>query len=457
MAIYQCNVKVIKRSAGKSSVAAAAYRAGAELHDEQIKKDYDYTRKEGVVHTEILAPADALDWVFDRGLLWNTVEKTEKRKDSQLAREVMVALPIELDQPQQLELLREFCKSEFVDRGMIADVCVHRDQDKDPKNPHAHIMLTMRTISADGHGFGDKNRAWNTKEVLQSHREAWADCANRALEAAGSGERIDHRTLHDQGIDRVPQVHLGAAVAAMKARGIPTDRGDVYDAIEAENELRVEREVEADLDRQIAEMKIKLEEEERRIKESEPQKGEVTEQTPTPIVPPTLAQVAEDNLSDDTWAELLPSQRTALIKAAEAHRQSEPSVYVQVEQWVGQAVSLRSQIKSLSDRAKSEKAALKTVEAKGQRSALNLFGVSAQVLTDARLRLQSTKAEVKQAQAVYDEVQERQAQRQQQETAHKEWSALPETKGAARVKQLRQLLPQAQGHSKTPPVRGDGR
>jgi len=274
MAIYLCSTKIISRKQGRSAVAAAAYRAGAKLYDKEIQTTHNYTKKEGVVHTEILAPSDSPDWVFDREMLWNQVEAIEKRHDSQLAREVMVALPVELGQQQQLELLKGFVESEFVGRGMVADVCVHFDLDKEEENPHAHIMLSMRDISPDG--FGKKNRSWNDKEIINHYREAWADHANRALENAGFENRIDHRTLVEQGIDRTPQIHLGQAVTAMKARGIQTERGDLYDLIEAQNELRAQRAIDADLDREIAAIKAEMSEvEKEEIKTEEEKQGEL--------------------------------------------------------------------------------------------------------------------------------------------------------------------------------------
>jgi ATP-dependent exoDNAse (exonuclease V) alpha subunit len=133
MAIYHLSVKVISRGGGRSATAAAAYRSAEHVRDRTTGQDFDYTRKAGVEHTEILAPEHAPQWVLDRAELWNRVEEAEIRKDAQLAREVEVALPIELDQETQVELIREFAKEAFVSKGMVADIAIHRDN---PENPH---------------------------------------------------------------------------------------------------------------------------------------------------------------------------------------------------------------------------------------------------------------------------------------------------------------------------------
>ncbi len=176
MAIYHLAVSVISRGAGQSAIASAAYRAGAMLRDNRLDKDFDYTRKGGIEHSEILAPENAPDWATDRERLWNEVEKAENRKDAQLARQVEVALPKELGFGKQLELVREFVKEYFVDQGMIADFSLH---DLEKHNPHTHIMLTTREVGPEG--FGKKVRAWNGKDRLLGWRESWAEHANKAL------------------------------------------------------------------------------------------------------------------------------------------------------------------------------------------------------------------------------------------------------------------------------------
>lgn len=230
MAIYHLSAQIIGRSAGRSATAAAAYRAHEKIIDERTGITHDYTRRRGDFESFIMAPDHAPDWAHDRNRLWNEVEKIEKRKDAQLAREINVALPVELTPAQQRDLIHEYVEENMVSRGMIADVAIHHDH---PENPHAHIMLTMRDISADG--FGKKNREWNpdfrfgqVKDAGKyiDWREAWANLTNEHLSFYRHETRIDHRTLEAQGIDRLPTIHEGPAVRQMEQRGIQTERGD---------------------------------------------------------------------------------------------------------------------------------------------------------------------------------------------------------------------------------------
>jgi hypothetical protein len=185
---------MISRSQGRSATAAAAYRVAERIEDRRTGLVFDYAARGGVDHTEILAPDHAPDWVYDRSELWNRVEESETRKNSQVAREVRVALPDELTHAQRLELVRDFVRSQFVDRGMVADIALHAPgRTGDERNHHAHILLTTREVDATG--FTTKNRDWNKVEVLEGWREAWARDSNVALERAGLEDRVDHRTL----------------------------------------------------------------------------------------------------------------------------------------------------------------------------------------------------------------------------------------------------------------------
>lgn len=267
MAIYHLSAKVISRAGGRSSVAAAAYRTAGRLRDDRQGVEHDYSRKGGVVHSEIMAPENAPDWMRDRDQLWNAIEAVEKRRDAQLAREIEVALPRELGRGERLELLRGFVQREFVDRGMIADVAVHEGKARDGHGqPHAHVMLTMRELT--GEGFGKKDRSWNAPDLLSGWREAWARDANRALERAGRSERIDHRSLDAQRgeaeqqlertrgggqnelalayekkvieLSREPEPKIGPSANAQEKRGIITERGDAFRAAQERNAQRQE-------------------------------------------------------------------------------------------------------------------------------------------------------------------------------------------------------------------------
>ena len=185
---------MISRSQGRSVTAASAYRVAERIEDRRTGLTFDYAAKGGVDHTEILAPDHAPDWVHDRSELWNRVEESETRKNSQVAREVRVALPDELTHAQRVALVRDYAQTQFVDRGMVADIALHAPgRAGDERNHHAHILLTTREVDADG--FTTKNRDWNKVEVLEGWREAWARDSNAALERAGVEDRVDHRTL----------------------------------------------------------------------------------------------------------------------------------------------------------------------------------------------------------------------------------------------------------------------
>ncbi len=236
MAIYHLSAKVIGRSSGRSSVAAAAYRSGERLVDERTGLVHDYTKRRDYIETWIQAPEHAPAWAREREELWNRVELSERRKDSQLCREVEVALPKELSREEQDGLVREFVREELVGRGMVADVSVHRG---DQNNPHAHVLLTTREVGPEG--FGKKAREWNARELLGVWREGWARSVNRELERAGYPARIDHRSFASRGIDREPTRHEGPTVREMEARGISTDRGALNRAVVRRNRETRER------------------------------------------------------------------------------------------------------------------------------------------------------------------------------------------------------------------------
>jgi len=255
MAIYHHSVSVVKRSSGKSAVAGAAYRAGEKIEDKRTGLTHDYTKKTGVDHSEIITPhlpTVDTNWLLDRAQLWNRVEAFEKRHDSQLAREINIAIPTELDRNEQIALVREYVRSNYIDRGMVADVNFH---DLQSNNPHVHIMLTMRDlIVANGRvEFGNKNRDWNSKNLLLEQRQSWETLANKYLAAAGYDLRIDCRSLAEQEIDRIPQIHLGKNVTALRAKGIPSERGDRYDQIDLANaQIRVQLEEVYNIENEIS-------------------------------------------------------------------------------------------------------------------------------------------------------------------------------------------------------------
>jgi len=260
IAIYHCSIKIVSRGKGKSAVAAAAYRSGEKLTNEWDGLTHDYTKKGGVVHSEILLPAHAPPAFSDRSTLWNSVELSEKSNNAQLAREVEIALPVELSGEEQTRLVREYCSSQFVSKGMIADFNLH---DTGGGNPHAHILLTMRPLDEKGAWLpkskkeyvldenGEKIRLpsgryktrkvdlvdWNNRENAEVWRRAWADLANDFLAQNNRPERIDHRSYERQGIDQIPTVHVGVSATQMEKKGIVTERGELNRSINAANRI----------------------------------------------------------------------------------------------------------------------------------------------------------------------------------------------------------------------------
>jgi hypothetical protein len=247
MAIFRLSVNIVRRSKGQSVLASAAYRAGERLNDPNRVRDHDYTRRGGIEHTEIMAPRYAPDWVqvLDkrrekdvREILWQRAEDAERRNNSQLAREVLISLPHELDSEQRKQLVRDYVERNFTSRGMVADVALHAPiPGDDPRNFHAHILLTMRDVTADGFGK-HKRRDWNDRALLNEWRKDWERTANRHLERAGRPERVDCRSNKARGIDREPQPKLGPIAHEMEKAGRRSLAGDTIRQVKERNLMR---------------------------------------------------------------------------------------------------------------------------------------------------------------------------------------------------------------------------
>lgn len=214
MAIYHLSMKVISRGKGQSAVASASYRSGEELVDEQTGEIKFYSRSV-MPENHILAPSNSPDWVTNRQRLWNEVENSESRINSRLARELQIALPLELSNEEQTNLIKNFIQKNCVDLGMVADIAIHRDH---AENPHAHVMLTTREISENG--FEKKNRNWDKKEYLADVRKNWAVEVNHELARIGSKERIDHRSYEERGLELIPTKHVGVKANQLSAEGV---------------------------------------------------------------------------------------------------------------------------------------------------------------------------------------------------------------------------------------------
>ena len=223
MAIFHLDFKIVKRSEGRSSVAKAAYHARTRITDERTGDTYDYSRRTDLYGHFILAPANAPEHIVkDSTALWNEVERVERQQNGQTARYFDVAIPTELNNDDKKKLVLEYCQKNFVDKGMIADIAFH---DLDSDNPHAHVMLTLKTIGPEG--FGKKERSWNDRKMSVLWRESWASMANSYLAAAGSSERIDHRSLqaqHEEALEKAAVALDNEEKALWLAKAAETNR-----------------------------------------------------------------------------------------------------------------------------------------------------------------------------------------------------------------------------------------
>ena len=313
MSIYHCSIKIISRAGGRSAVASAAYRAGEKLYNDETGLTHDFTKKNGVVMNEIILPEHAPKHFLNREVLWNEVQKIEKRSDAQFAREIEVAFPTEMTREEQIDCVRAYIKENFVAKGMIADWALH---DKDDGNPHAHIMLTMRGIdehekwlkkqktvfanSRDSSGrpiydpnlpaynSSDKENTskyripvldengnqktrlregkgteylwerisvpandWNDHSQAETWRASWAEHCNRYLDPE---QRIDHRSYERQGIDVVPTIHEGVTARKIESEGKTADRCQINRGIRERNKIKAQlREITTKLTQLITE------------------------------------------------------------------------------------------------------------------------------------------------------------------------------------------------------------
>ena len=263
MALFHFTVTQTKRSKGQSAIASAAYRSGEKLYSEYYGEYSDYTRKGGVICSDILLPPHALKEYADRQTLWNAVEKAERGKNAQLAYSFEISLQNEFSLEENIALAREFLFREFVSRGMTVDVSFHEKECEDggTPNPHFHFLCPIRPMEQDG-TWGIKQRReyvldeegnrirdangkyvfnavpttdWGSPETLEHWREAWAEMCNAKFAEKGLDVRIDHRSYERQGVDLLPTIHEEATVRAMEKKGIRTEKGEFNRWIKATN------------------------------------------------------------------------------------------------------------------------------------------------------------------------------------------------------------------------------
>ena len=258
------NITIIARGKvkGNSVVGAAAYQSGDKIYSEYEHEWKSGDHLERIIHKEILLPPNAPEKYRDRATLWNAVDASETKATAQTARRIIIALPKELTQEQNIEMIRNYCQTSFLDRGMIADFAVHDDEEG---NPHAHVLLTMRSLNEQGE-WNPKTRTeflldengeriqtakgkfkrrcvswdgWNDRGNCEIWRHEWEVMQNVALEKAGREERIDMRSFERQGIELAPTVHLGPAASALEKKGIHTELGDHNRIVKAVNGLLI--------------------------------------------------------------------------------------------------------------------------------------------------------------------------------------------------------------------------
>lgn len=299
MTMVHIATKSISRKAGQSAVACAAYRAGDILDDIKYGKTHDYSKKSGVMSSDIVLPFSlkALGVSVDRETLWNTAEAAESRSDSRVAREWLINLPYELSEEERHSLAISFAQKLCDDMDVIADVCIHRpvmklpfdpeakpsskrlregEENPDPRNFHAHILVTTRapiagpnkTLTFDSNlktpfEWSNKKRLAHdlpsSMQEIKRVRQMWVDTANVVL-AEYHLPLMDARSYQNQGRDQQPTIKMGVEATAMERRGIITEKGNINRAIKARNNLVVENHIkqEADNERRIRELRSGL-------------------------------------------------------------------------------------------------------------------------------------------------------------------------------------------------------
>ena len=361
MAIFHCSIKIISRSAGKSATSASAYRAGTKVYDDELGETFDYTKKRGVVFSEVLLCANAPQEFTDREKMWNSVQAIEKAKNSQLCREVEVALPVELSREEQVRLVREYIQENFTSKGMCADWALH---DKGDGNPHAHILLTVRPIKSNGewgakrkdsYALDDKGNKipvidlntgkqkigsrgrkmwerisipstdWNDQSRAEEWRKGWADACNKYLQGR---TRIDHRSYVRQGKKQLPTMHEGYVARKIAKRGKKSTIIEYNAKVRRTNDYSQATEqdlqaVEAELKQLEAELeKLKSEQKGRKKNELNARIAELLgrgSRTDSQPIPRSQTQVRTANQPIRTPEQSTESSDTdALIRQAEA-------------------------------------------------------------------------------------------------------------------------------------------
>ena len=248
--VIHWRMEILGRSGGGSVISYSAYSAGARMRDISSGNTYDWSKRQDVIFSDVMLPPNAPPQYANRETLWQAVEKIEKNKNAQLARLLVCTLPTELPRTTQIEMVQEYVQKAFVDRGMCAEINIHDDGNG---NPHAHIILTMRSMDTNGKWLTkqqkicerdadgnliyypirrqykcttQKTNDWDNQKNVELWREAWANLCNMAYVQSGIEKRVSHKSYKRQGLDLLPTKHLGSKHTAMGRRGIRTKLGE---------------------------------------------------------------------------------------------------------------------------------------------------------------------------------------------------------------------------------------
>lgn len=348
MAIFHFSMQVISRNSGRSACAAAAYRAATKIHDERTGQTHDYTRKRGVIDSAILAPNRAPEWAASHESLWNMAEAAERRKDAQVARENIIALPHELSLEENKAWLHAFVQEAYVKRGMAAQVDIHApNREGSELNVHAHVLLSTRQLTRNG--FKEKKaRSWNEKKTLHEWRELCAHHMNQALERAGHDERVDHRSFEAQGVDKMPTQHLGPDASKMeRRRGLKTRIGD---------ENRKAKEYNRKMEQMKQELLLidaAIAEERKRLEQKRSLEKSTQEVLATPSFASELDPIRDKEASDQRERLKLQSDLNSLYRRKQTEQELEASkaLLEKSKDWLsrmtGRKAAIEEQIQSL--------------------------------------------------------------------------------------------------------------
>jgi ATP-dependent exoDNAse (exonuclease V) alpha subunit len=324
MAIYRLQISPIARGDGQSSVGAAAYRAGEKLRDDRTNEVYNHSRRKDVTHSEIMLPGELagenMEWARNRASLWNSVEHAETRKNARVAREIQVNLPHELPPERRVALARTFSQEVANHYKIAVDLAVHEPRPAgDPRNHHAHLLMTTREVSPEGLGakagleLSEHERARlglpSGSHEYTAIRERWATMTNEALKEANIEARVDHRSLAEQGVDREPKPHIPFAAYKIERAG---KHSDVAESIRADYNARVQARVE----RQPQPERETQQPERRPQPEHQPQQPErQAQQAPASLppqdpIPPSLEDIRRQ--ARENWLQLRAAQQPAV-------------------------------------------------------------------------------------------------------------------------------------------------